>query len=78
MDVKIVGSPCLECQRLAEMMRQVASDLGVMLQLENLCDCDTPRELRGVMSPALVLDGEVKSQGRMPSRDEIVQWLSGV
>jgi small redox-active disulfide protein 2 len=76
MDIKVLGTGCAKCKKLyAEAEKAVAasglpSTLGKVEKIEEIMKY-------GVMvTPALVVDGEVKSSGRIPSTTEIVGWLS--
>ena len=75
MDVKILGSGCLKCQRLEAMTRETASELGVPIEVEHVRDVTKMMEYPIVRTPALVVDGDVKVSGRMPSKEEISAWL---
>jgi len=75
MDIKILGSGCAKCQRLEQLTREVAIDLGVDIQVEHVRDLAKIMEYAVVSTPALVVDGEVKASGHMPSKEEIGRWL---
>ena len=75
MDIKILGSGCAKCQRLEQLTREVAADLGIEAQFDHVRDMAKIMEYPVVGTPALVLDGEVKAAGRMPSKEEIGRWL---
>ncbi len=75
MNIKILGSGCPKCQRLEQMAREMALALGVEAEFEHVRDMAKIMEYPVVSTPALVVDGVVRSSGRMPSRDEIAGWL---
>ena len=75
MDIKILGSGCAKCQRLEQLTREVASELGLDVEIEHVRDIAKIMEFAVLSTPALVVDGEVKVSGRMPSKDEIGRWL---
>jgi small redox-active disulfide protein 2 len=75
MDIKILGSGCAKCQRLEQLTREVAADLGIEAQFDHVRDMAKIMEYPVVGTPALVIDGEVKAAGRMPSKEEIGRWL---
>ena len=75
MDIKILGSGCARCQRLEQLTREVAAELGVDAQFEHVRDMAQIMKYPIVSTPALVVEGEVKVAGRMPSRDELARWL---
>ena len=75
MDIKILGTGCAKCQRLEQLTREVATELGVDAQFEHVRDMAQIMKYPIVSTPALVVEGEVKVAGRMPSKDELARWL---
>ncbi len=75
MDIKILGSGCPKCQRLEQLTREVATELGVDAQFEHVRDIVKIMEYSVLSTPALVIEGEVKVAGRMPNKEEIGHWL---
>ncbi|MBI4290441.1 MAG: TM0996/MTH895 family glutaredoxin-like protein [Betaproteobacteria bacterium] len=75
MDIKILGTGCPKCQRLEQLTREVAVDLGVDAQFEHVRDMGQIMKYPILSTPALVIEGEVKVAGRMPSKEEIARWL---
>jgi small redox-active disulfide protein 2 len=76
MDIKILGSGCVNCRNLETNTRTALDALGLVVEIEKVTD---PGEIVswGVMStPALVVDDEVVVSGRVPSPDQIRQLLS--
>jgi small redox-active disulfide protein 2 len=76
MDIKILGSGCVNCNNLEANTRSALAELGLSVEIEKVTD---PREIVewGVMStPALVIDDEVVLSGRVPSVDQIEQLLA--
>ncbi len=78
MDIKILGSGCPKCQRLEQLTREVAADIGVDAQFEHVRDIAKIMEYSVLSTPALVIEGEVKVAGRMPTKEEISHWLGKV
>lgn len=76
MEIKILGSGCPKCQRLEQLTREVAGELGIDAEFDHVRDLARIMEYPVVGTPALVIDGAVKVAGRMPSKDELKQWLS--
>ncbi len=75
MDIKILGSGCPKCQRLEQLTREVAGELGVDARFEHVRDMAEIMKYPIVSTPALVVEGDVKVAGRMPSKEELVGWL---
>ena len=77
MDIKILGSGCAKCQRLEQLTREAATELGLTPRFEHVRDMARITEYPVLSTPALVIDEQVKSSGRMPSKAEIAGWLQG-
>jgi small redox-active disulfide protein 2 len=75
MDIKILGTGCPKCQRLEQLTREVAAELGVDAQFEHVRDMAEIMKYPVISTLALVVEGEVKVAGRMPSKDELARWL---
>jgi small redox-active disulfide protein 2 len=78
MDIKILGSGCPKCQRLEQLTREVATEIGVDAQFEHVRDIARIMEYSVLSTPALVIEGKVKVAGRMPTKEEIGHWLGKV
>ena len=78
MDIKILGSGCPKCQRLEQLTREVATEIGVDAQFEHVRDIAKIMEYSVLSTPALVIEGKVKVAGRMPTKEEISHWLGKV
>ena len=76
MRIEILGPGCARCRATEEVVRKALAELGVEAQIEHLTN---PVEFarRGVMlTPGVVIDGQVKSSGRVPRLDEAKSWLA--
>ena len=75
MMIKILGSGCAKCQRLEQLTREAAAELGIDAQFDHVREMDKIMAYPIMTTPALVINEEVKVSGRMPSKDEIASWL---
>ena len=75
MDIKILGSGCMKCERLEQLTRDVATQLNLPIEVEHVREMARIMEYPVVGTPALVVNGQVKVAGRMPSKDELAGWL---
>ncbi len=69
--ILILGTGCSKCRRLAEMAEFAAKDLKLDFDIEKVSDMNRILSFDVVSTPALVVDGEVKVAGRVPSVNEI-------
>jgi len=75
MEIKILGMGCSKCNRLEELAREAANELGVEATFTKVKDMDAIIAYDVMSTPALVIDEEVKSSGRIPRKEEIAQWI---
>jgi small redox-active disulfide protein 2 len=75
--IKILGSGCAKCNRLEQLTREAVAELGLTADFEHVRDMEQILAYPVMTTPALVVDEEVKVAGRMPSKDELLGWLTG-
>ena len=77
MKIQVLGTGCKKCSNLAEITDAVAKDMGIDYELEKVTDIVKIMEAGVMSTPALVIDGEVKITGKVPSADELKSILAG-
>ena len=73
--IQILGTGCPKCKKLAENAEAAAKELELEFEVEKVADINDMMKFGVMMTPALVVDGEVKAVGKVPSPDEIKQML---
>lgn len=76
MKLQILGRGCAKCAMLGEHAEAAAQALGLDYQLEKITDINAIIDAGVMSTPALAVDGEVRSTGRVLSVDEIKKLLS--
>ena len=71
MKLQILGTGCPKCKKLTENAEAAAKALGIEYQLEKVTEISEIMKFGVMMTPALAVDGEVKTVGKVPSVDEI-------
>lgn len=71
----VLGPGCSRCETLANVTRQAADQLGIDYEFEKLTDIKQFSSYGVMMTPGLVVDGELKVQGKVPFLDEIKSML---
>ncbi len=74
--LQILGPGCPKCSQLAADTAAAAKDLGIAYEIEKVTDINQITTFGVMMTPALVVDGEVKVVGKVPSVDEIKAMLA--
>ncbi|HWH69580.1 MAG TPA: thioredoxin family protein [Candidatus Sulfotelmatobacter sp.] len=67
----VLGTGCAKCNQLYATTEQAAKELGVPYQLSKVSDLKQIMALRVMVTPALVVNGNVKLTGRVPGKDEL-------
>lgn len=75
--LQIVGTGCPNCKLLTEHAERAAKELGLDYELEKVTDIEKIFEFGIVATPALVVDGEIKVCGRVPSTAKLKELLAG-
>lgn len=76
MDLKILGTGCAKCKKLEDATKAAADELGVSYTIEKVTDIEKIMSFSVMSTPALVVNGEVKVTGRVPTVDDIKKMLS--
>ena len=75
MIVKILGGGCPRCERLEKVAREAAGALGTEAEFVKVKNLNEIMKYDIMETPALVIDEEVKSFGRIPAKEEIMGWM---
>ncbi|MCL6621731.1 MAG: thioredoxin family protein [Syntrophobacterales bacterium] len=74
--LQVLGPGCPKCEQLAQNAEAAAKALGVDYELEKIKDLNQMMSMGVFMTPALVVDGEVKVVGKVPSVEELKAMLA--
>jgi small redox-active disulfide protein 2 len=74
--IQVLGPGCPKCKKLAEQVEQAAKSLGIAYRLEKVADITKILTFGVMMTPALVVDGQVKMVGKVPSVEEIKRMIA--
>lgn len=75
MKIQVLGTGCSKCKKLFEQAEKAVIQAGVQAQMEKVENFQEIMKFGVPMTPALVVNGEVKSAGKIPETAEIVTWL---
>ena len=74
--IRILGSGCENCKRLAYLAERSVTHLGIEAQVEKVTDYARIMEYKVLATPGLVINEKVVSSGRIPSEAEITTFLT--
>lgn len=73
--LQVLGPGCARCEKLAEHTKTAADELGIDYKLEKITDITQITSFGIMMTPALAVDGVVKSSGKVPSVGELKELI---
>lgn len=74
--IQILGTGCKRCHDLAANAEKAVQELGIDAEIEKVTHIEDIMKFQILMTPGLVIDGTVKSAGRIPSVEEIKEMLA--
>ena len=75
MKIQILGTGCTKCKTLTANAEKAVQELGLQTEVDKVTDIKEIMNFQVLMTPGLVINGAVKSAGRIPSPDEIKKML---
>ncbi|UCD86539.1 MAG: TM0996/MTH895 family glutaredoxin-like protein [Desulfobacterales bacterium] len=75
MEIKVLGPGCARCELTAKNVKEAVAEAGVDADIEKVTDIMEISKYGVFGTPAVVIDGEVKSVGKIPDKKEIQAWL---
>ena len=75
-EVKVLGPGCPKCVQLMKQTEQAVQELGLECSVDKVTDIQRITSYGVMMTPALVVDGEVKVTGKVPSLDDLKKMLT--
>lgn len=76
MDIKVLGPGCPKCQQAEKIVKDAVAESGVQASVEKVTDAMEIAGYGVFGTPAVVVDGEVKSVGKIPKKEDILGWIS--
>jgi small redox-active disulfide protein 2 len=75
--LQILGTGCAKCKLLEQHAREAVAELGLEADIEKVSDIEGIMAMGVMMTPALAIDGIVKSVGRVLTKDQVIAYLNG-
>jgi small redox-active disulfide protein 2 len=74
--IQVLGTGCAKCRTLYETVAKAVQEAGVDAQVEKVEDIQKILSFEILMTPGLVINGQVKAAGRVPSVEEIKKLIA--
>lgn len=75
MEIKILGTGCAKCHALEKAVREVVSEMGVAAEISEVRDINEIARTGVLLTPGLVINGKVKSAGKVLNKNEIKKYI---
>ena len=75
MEIKILGPGCPKCQEAEKIVKEAVAETGVEAPVQKVTDIIEIADYGVFVTPAVVIDGAVKSVGKLPSKQDVQAWL---
>lgn len=76
MEIKVLGPGCAKCNQTEKVVMNALAETGVAADVEKVSDMMKIAGYGVFGTPAVVVDGEVKCVGKVPSKQEVKSWLT--
>jgi small redox-active disulfide protein 2 len=76
MDIKILGPGCAKCTQTEKIVKETVEESGVDATIEKVTDVMEIAGYGVFGTPAVVIDGKVKSVGKIPRKADIKSWIN--
>jgi len=73
--IKVLGPGCVQCDRLDQELMQAMAEEGIMADMEHIRDIKEIGKYGVMGTPALIINGKVKSVGKVPPINKLKEWL---
>jgi small redox-active disulfide protein 2 len=78
MKIQVLGSGCAKCKILEEKVREAVSELGIDAEVVKVTDMDEIINMGVMMTPALAIDDDVKTVGKVLTTDQVIEVIREV
>ncbi len=76
MNIKVLGPGCAKCQQTEKIVKEAVAEAGVTATVEKVTDLMKIAGYGVFGTPAVVVDGEVKCVGKIPTKEDVKAWLA--
>lgn len=77
MRIQVFGPGCARCAQTETLVKEAAAAKGGDITVEKVSDLQEMMKLGIMSTPAVAVDGVVKSSGKIPTKEEVASWIEG-
>ena len=75
LEIKVLGTGCARCKELERMCFDVAAENNITADIQKVTDLKDIMSYGIMQTPGLVINGEVKLSGKLPTSSTLLQWM---
>ena len=75
MEIKVLGPGCARCKQTEKIVKDAVAEAGVNANVEKVTDMMEIAGYGVMGTPAVVVNGEIKSVGKVPSKEDVKAWI---
>lgn len=76
MVIKVLGSGCPNCRKVEAHAKEAVNDTGRDIEIQKVTEINEIADHGIIRTPGLIINDVIKSQGKIPQKEEIVQWIN--
>jgi small redox-active disulfide protein 2 len=75
MEIKVCGPGCANCNKAEKVVREAVVDAGLDAKISKINDFVEMARLGVLSTPAILINGQIKCVGKVPTKNEVLAWL---
>lgn len=75
MEIKVCGPGCAKCNETERLVQEAVAEADITADIEKITDFNAIAGFGVFSTPAVVIDGQVKCVGKVPTKKEILSWI---
>jgi small redox-active disulfide protein 2 len=76
MEIKVCGPGCANCTKAESIVKEAVAEAGIDVRILKISDFAEMAKLGVLSTPAIVVDGQIKCVGKVPTKNEVLKWLT--
>ncbi|SDK55952.1 small redox-active disulfide protein 2 [Maridesulfovibrio ferrireducens] len=77
MKIQVMGPGCPKCVKAEKIVKEAVLEAGLEIEVVKISDFQEIASFGVFSTPAVAIDGEVKIVGRVPSKNDVLSWITG-
>ena len=75
MEIKVCGPGCANCTKAENVVKEAVAEAGIDARVMKISDFAEMAQLGVLSTPAVIINGQIKCVGKVPTKNEIKEWI---